>query len=152
MKVFRVLVGAAAVIVLSGCSTAPIHKSAMGIMPVSSDQLVFQSIDIADNELRASGIFYSPLNSINQTRVSRSGQTMKVKMTQAMLREGGDRRFSFRVPLSAKIDRVVVGKDAKTIWTRAEGVAIDVSDQETQTDQAAADLQNRLSGVMRAFD
>lgn len=124
----------------------------MGIMPVSSDQLIFQSIEVTGSELRASGSFYSPLNSINRVRVSRSGRTAKVKMTQAMLREGGDRRFSFTVPLLSKVDRVVVGKDAKTIWTRAEGVAIDTSDQETQTERASSDLQHRIQGVMKAFD
>lgn len=152
MKSLRLSSAVALATFLAGCSTAPIHRSAMGVMPVTSDQLVFQSIEVVGDELQANGIFYSPLNSINQTRMSRSGGTMKVKMTQAMLREGADRRFSFRVPLSPKIDRIVVGKDAKTIWTRAEGVAIDVSDQDAQAERAAVDFESRLRGVMGAFD
>lgn len=152
MKTARFLLAVFVSLSFAGCSTAPIHRSAMGIMPVSSDQLIFQSIDIFGNELRASGRFYSPLNSINRVRVSRSGRTMKVKMSQAMLREDGDRRFSFQVPLSAKIDRIVVGKDAKTIWTRSEGILVDTSDQRGQTTTAASDFQQRLGRVMRALD
>lgn len=149
---FRLIFSALAFILVAGCSTAPVTRSAMGTMPISSEQLLFESIEVVGEELHVSGMLFSPLNTVNKVKVSRFGRTAKVKMTQAMLREGGSRRFSVSVPIPSKVDQVVVGDDTRKIWSRAEGILIDTSDTSAQADRATADLERRVQGVMRAFD
>jgi len=152
MTPIRFVTSVLALLLVTGCSTSPVTRSAMGTMPISSEQLLFESIELAGEELQVSGMLFSPLNTVNRVKVSRSGKTMKVKMTQALLRDDGSRRFSVSIPISPEVDQVVIGDDARVMWTRAEGILIDTSDTSAQTDRATADLERRVQGVMRAFD
>ncbi len=135
-------------VLLSGCGTSSVTKSAMGIQPVTSQQLVFDQITVQGDTLAASGALFSALNTLNKAKVRRRGRSMEVTMTQAMLRDGGEKRFRFSVPIGPKIDKITVGKDREVIWTRADGVLIDTSKKELRTRAASDDLENRISSIL----
>jgi len=133
---------------LSACGTSSVTKSAMGIQPVTSQQLVFDQITVQGDTLVASGVLFSALNTVNKAKVRKRGRSMEVTMTQAMLRDGGQKQFRFTVPIGPKIDKVTVGKNREVIWTRADGILIDTSQKELRTRAATDDLENRISSIL----
>ena len=139
-------------LLITHCSTAPVTKSAMGLQPVGSAQLVISRAEVRDGKLYVSGRLFSPLNTLNRAKVKRFGGTARITMTQAMLRIDGSPDFSAVVVLDSKIDSVVIGNDKREIWNRSEGVKVQVSDTSGQTQRAMQDLESRVQGVMRAFD
>ncbi len=140
------------IVTLTHCSTAPVTKSAMGLQPVGSAQLVISRAEVQDGKLYVAGQLFSPLNTLNRAKVKRSGGTARITMTQAMLRVDGSPDFSAVVVLDSKIDSVVIGNDKREIWNRSEGVKVQTSDTAGQTRRAMQDLESRVQGVMRAFD
>ncbi|MEC5128881.1 hypothetical protein VSU19_19110 [Verrucomicrobiales bacterium BCK34] len=139
-------------LVLTQCSTAPVTKSAMGLQPVDSAQLVISRAEVQDGKLYVAGRLFSPLNTLNRAKVKRSGGTARITMTQAMLRVDGSPDFTAVVVLDSKINSVVIGKDRREIWNRSEGVKVQTSDTAGQTRRAINDLESRVEGVLRAFD
>lgn len=139
-------------LLLTQCSTAPVTKSAMGLQPVDSAQLVISRAEVQDGKLYVEGRLFSPLNTLNRAKVKRSGGTARITMTQAMLRVGGSPDFTAVVVLDSKINSVVIGKDRREIWNRSEGVKVQASDTAGQTRRAINDLESRVEGVLRAFD
>lgn len=138
---------------VAGCSsTAPVTKSAMGIQPVESEQLILRRVEIVGDHLVVEGALFSPLNTINRTNLQQFGKTTRIRMTQAMLRAEGSPEFRVTVPLPSKVQTVTIGKDNKPVWSRTGGILVDTSDVSGQTDRAAADLDNRINRVLDAFN
>lgn len=151
MKYLIPLLGLA--LLASSCaSTAPVTRSAMGIQPVESSQLILSSVREENNVVYVSGRLFSPLNTVSKTNVTQFGRDARITMNQAMLRTDGSQRFSFAIPLKPKTERVVIGKDKKVIWTRSGGARIDTADTEAQATRAAEDLEKRINRVIRAVD
>lgn len=137
---------------LTHCGTAPVTKSAMGLQPVSSAQLVISQAEVREGKLYVAGLLFSPLNTLTRAKVRRSGGTARITMTQAMLRFDGSPDFSAVVVLDSKIKSVVIGDDRQEIWNRTDGVIARPSDTAGQTQRAMQDLESRVQGAMRELD
>jgi hypothetical protein len=137
---------------ITHCSTAPVTKSALGLRPVGSAQLVISRAEVQGGKRYVSGRLFSPMNTLNRAKVKRSRGTARITLTQAMLRLDDSPDFSAVVVLDSKTSSVVIGNDRREIWNRTEGVKVATTDTAGQTQRAMQDLDSRVQGVIRAFD
>lgn len=146
------LLSLTACLAITACATPSVVKSAKGNLQVQSQQIILASVRQQGDQLVVAGRLYSPLHSVNRLTTRRSGKAMSIRMTQALLRDGGRSDFQTVVAIPPGIDHVTIGQDNQVIWSRGGGVSSGITDRKLQTDRAATDFDKRLNDFLRAFD